>query len=462
MTRDQRPDLVLVMTDQQRFDQVGWLDDSPVRTPHLDRLAARGVIFDHSYSASTTCVPARTSLMTGVFDHRIPTTELHAIQPGEFTIARALRDVGYQTALVGKMHFTPMREPHGFDHVEVAEHFSAYPGNPRDWDGYDHYHDFLAAHGLKDWRFEVPGGTASPYPFPIETHPTSYVRDRALRVIAERDPDRPMLLVVSFPHPHPTINPPEPYASQYDPAAIEVDPDGTERNARLPHTFRMALAQEDHPERRVDPAALDHHRRVLAHTYGLITQIDDAVGDVVAALDLDRTVLWFTSDHGDFATNRGLVRKIPWIPFDDLARVPSFVTGGPVAGGRRFDEPVQSFDLATTFLDLGGWLAAHPDLGDRFDGVSQAPVLLDAGASPDPDRVVFSALSSDWPMVRRGPHKYIRSDGWDGEVTFDVVKDPTESLNLAKHPFGVDLTRELEGLIDEARARPAAGLPTAR
>lgn len=460
MNERNQPDLVLVMTDQQRFDQVGWLPGSPVHTPNLDALADRGVVFDHSYSASTTCVPARTSLMTGVFDHRIPTTTLHAIEPGEFTIARALRDVGYQTAVVGKMHFTPMRADHGFDHLEVAEHFSAYPGNPRDWDEYDHYHDFLAARGLKDWRFEVPGGTAAPYPFPIETHPTSWVRDRTLQVLADRDPDRPLLLIVSFPHPHPSINPPEPYASRYDPSTIDVDPDGHQRNARLPNTFRLALAQEDHPERRVDPGALDRHRQVLAHTYGLITQIDDAVGDVVAALDLDRTVLWFTSDHGDYATNRGLVRKIPWIPFDDLARVPSFATGGPVSGGRRFDEPTQSFDLAPTFLELGGWWDAHPDLHDRFDGVSQASVLLDATARPDPDRTVFSALTSGWPMVRRGPHKYIRSDGWEGEVTFDVVTDPTESLDLSKNIYGIDLTRELETLVDAARARPAAGLPT--
>ena len=106
---DSRPDLVLVMTDQHRHDQVGWFPGSPVRTPTLDRLAADGVVFDACYSSSTTCVPARTSLLTGRLDHRVATGTNRALVPGTPTVARMLRDAGYQTALVGKMHFTPMR-----------------------------------------------------------------------------------------------------------------------------------------------------------------------------------------------------------------------------------------------------------------------------------------------------------------------------------------------------------------
>ena len=454
-----QPDLVLVMTDQQRHDHVGWFPGSPVRTPTLDRLAGDGVVFDHSYSASTTCVPARTALMSGVFDHRMPKVGRWTLEPGAFTLPRALRQVGYATALIGKMHFTPMRADHGFDHQEINEHFSAYSGDPFTWDEYDHYHDWLRAQGVPDWRFEVPDGHRAPYPFPPETHPTAWVRDRTLDLLARRDPDRPLFLVVSFPHPHPSINPPEPYASMFDPADVEIDLESHGRNARLPKPFRDATEQADHPERRVRPEALDRHRLDLAHTYGLIAQIDDAVADITAALDLDRTVLWFTSDHGDYGTNRGLVRKIPWIPFEDLARVPSFATGGPIAGGRRFDEPTQAFDLTTTFLDLGGWWERHPEAHDQFDGISLRDVLTDPAARPAPDRLVWSGLTMSWPMVRRGPHKYLRSGGWPAECLFDVVQDPAETIDLARNPYGIDLTAELSALVDEQLARPMADLP---
>ena len=93
MTAAHRPDLVLIMTDQQRYDQVGYAGATPVRTPNLDQLATGGVIFDNAYSASTTCVPARTSLLTGLLDHRAPYPERYGLDPGFFTVPHALRAV---------------------------------------------------------------------------------------------------------------------------------------------------------------------------------------------------------------------------------------------------------------------------------------------------------------------------------------------------------------------------------
>ena len=455
MTKARRPDLVLVMTDQQRHDQVGWLANSAVRTPNLDRLAASGVIFENAYSASTTCVPARTSLMTGLLDHRTPYTDPLSLEQGFFTVPHALRAAGYQTALIGKMHFSPMRADHGFEHLEVCEHLNAYRDDPSTLRRLDHYHDWLRTQGLADWRFELPGGMDHPYPYAPETHPTSWVRDRTLAFLEERDSDRPLFLVVSFPHPHPPLNPPDQYASMYDPNSVIIDPEGAELNRRLPAAFRRNTEQADHPHRRVHPEAMAHHQAELARTYGLITQVDDAVGTIVDQLPLDDSLLWFTSDHGDFAGHRGLLRKIPWIPFDDLAKVPCFATGGRVAGGRREATPVQSFDFATTCLDLAG---IDVDL-DLLDGVSQRAFLADPSLRPDPDRVVWSAITMKWPMARRGPYKYIRELGWGEEVLFDVDGDSNESLNLAGHPMGLDLARELSAAVDRQLAATRPDLP---
>ena len=445
------PDIVLVMTDQQRHDQVGWAPGSPVRTPTLDALATSGGIFDACYSGSTTCVPARTALLTGRLDHRVDTGPNRAIRPGTPTVATMLGDAGYQTALVGKMHFTPMRTGHGFDHIEVAEHFTAYPGDPAGWDTYDHYHDWLAEQGLADWRFEVAGGTAAPYPFPTETHPTSWVRDRAIEVLTRRDPNRPLFLVVSFPGPHPPLNPPEPWASMYDPADSVVDPDDDRRNFGLPNLFRREMEADGPDHRRVRAERIGHHRRELALTYGSITQIDEAVAAVTDRIDLDRTLLWFTVDHGDYGGRRGLVRKVPWIPFDDLARVPCFATGAYVAGGRRITEPVQSYDFVPTALTAAGLTLPYLD-PDPGDGVDLSGLLADSVAPGDPDRIVLSAFTMHWPMARRGPYKYIRELGWSEEVLFDLNTDPGETTNLIDSPEHADIRADLAAAVDEELA----------
>ena len=440
-----RLDLVLIMTDQQRYDQVGYVGSTPVRTPNLDRLAASGVIFDTTYSGSTTCVPARTSLMTGLLDHRAQYREAFALDPGFFTVPHALRAVGYQTALIGKMHFRPMRSAHGFEHMRVVEHLNAYGVDPTMLPELDDYHDWLESQALADWRLDGGEGRRR-YPLDPATHPTSWVEREATAFLRDRDDDRPLFLVVSFPHPHPPINPPEPYASLYDPAECEIDPDGHTANAFLPASFQRATAQADAPHRRVRKDRLPEHRAELARTYGLITQIDEAVGRIVADLDLDSTVLFFTSDHGDYAGHRGLVRKIPWIPFDDLARVPFFVTGAGVAGGRRDPGLAQSFDFATTCLDYAG---VDVDLA-TFDGISLASVLGDPGASIDADRTVHCGISMGRPMARRGRHKYLRS-GSGEEVLFDIERDPGEVDDV----LSLDRDREVTNVLAEASAEKA-------
>jgi choline-sulfatase len=442
-----RPDIVLVMTDQQRHDQVGYASDGPLRTPTLDALAASGVVFEHAYSGSTTCVPARTSLMTGLLDHRAHYDAPFALHEGTWTLARALQAAGYETALIGKMHFSPIRADHGFEHVRTCEHLDAYSGAPEQR-GLDHYHDWLAEAGLADWRFEVPKGARPPYIYDEATHPTSWVRDQAIVFLRSRSRDRPLFLVVSFPHPHPPLNPPERYATRYDPDDCVIDPAWASVNDGLPRRFRKLTSQPDAMQRRVDPERLPRHRQQLAHTYGLITQIDDALADVVEHLDLDGSFLFFTSDHGDFAGHRGLVRKVPWLPFDDLARVPCFAAGGVVAGGRRETAPMQSFDFVATALSFAG---VAPD-GQDLDAQDLRGVLTDPDASIAPDRTVFSAISMRCPMARRGRFKYIRLLGFGQEVLFDLDADPAESVNLIGRDDVAEIHAELSAAVDRQLA----------
>jgi arylsulfatase len=457
-----QPDIVLVMTDQQRHDQVGWASGDHFLTPNLDRLAARSTVFDRAYSAATVCIPARVSLMTGLPAHRVPVepgTDA-ALGQGAPTVARTLRAAGYQTALVGKMHFWPVNADHGFELMRTCEHLF-----PRDFtdgrvtvpEATDDYHRDLVAHGLVDWRSRAPGAPkedASARPHFAQDaawHPTNWVAREAVEVLARRDPDRPLFLVVSFPHPHEPHNPPEPYASMFDPADSILPDEGFEVNDTLPQPFLDAMGPSSGPWSAVRVPSAGWLAGSLATVRGLVHHIDDAVGSILARLDLDRSLVVFTSDHGDYAGHRGLVRKIPWIAFDDLARVPLLVSGPDAVGGQRRGDLVQSSDFALTCLDYAG---LEPD-PDAYEGRSLRPVV-EGGPDPEPERPLFLSTSIGWTGVRRGRYKYLgrRNPYFPARGLFDLDDDPGETCDVADDPAHAGVADELEHLLDEELARP--------
>ena len=458
-----QPDIVLILTDQQRYDQVGYASGGHFETPNLDRLAAAGTIFDTAYSASTACIPARVSLMTGLAAHRVPVepgTDYN-LRQGTPTLARTLRSAGYQTALVGKMHFWPPNGDHGFDSMRTCEHlFPAdfVDGRVADPDAADDYHRWLRDQGVVDWRSLPPrkpsgdGGTAEPlFGFDADLHPTSWVAREAHGVLDRSDPQRPLLLIVSFPHPHEPHNPPAPYDTLFDPADSVLPTDGFEANEQLSAPFLEAMADQGGPwsaNRVPSPGWL---RGSLAVTRGLIRQIDDAMGPLLDRLDLDDTLVVFSSDHGDYAGHRGLVRKIPWIPFEDVARVPLVMAGPGGRPGQRLVAPVQNSDFALTCLDYAGL-----DVDTSVYESTSLRGLLDGRQAEDPDRVLFLATSMGWNGVRRGRYKWIgrRFLYFPARALFDLEADPGETRDLATEPAGSAIADELEAQLDEELARP--------
>lgn len=453
--RARRPDLVLVMTDQQRHDQVGYSSGGHFETPTLDRLAASGVVFDQAYSAATVCVPARSALLTGLAPHRLPTQENGlALREGFWTVAHALRAAGYETALFGKMHFAPVHSRHGFDTMRLCEHLHVQglgPLSRERGDEHDDYHDWLEAQGLPDWR--LADGGPMPTAFPGDAHPTAWIEREVSAFLSARTDERPLFLVISFPHPHAPYDPPEPYRSMYDPADSVLPDDRYDVNEQLPLVFQLATSASPTRAEAEDANGL---RAFLATVRGLVRQIDDALGRLVAQLDLDDTVLFFTADHGDYAGHRGLMRKNPKIPFDDLARVPFFVTGRGVEGGRRVADPVQSYDVALTCLDYAG--VAPPD-GVDFDSRSLRPILDAVPGARDPDRVVLSATSISWPMVRQGRFKYVANTAQDDPVLLDLDADPYERCNLVGDPAHRPIVDALAGRLAAAMDQPVLDVP---
>jgi choline-sulfatase len=432
------------MTDQQRADSVGYARKNGTDTPFIDSLARRGVIFDNAYSASTVCVPARSSLLTGLFDQRLPRgPNDHALKAGYFTIAHALSAAGYETALFGKMHFSPLDAKHGFDVVRSCEHLTVAAGYAPD--DVDDYRRWLTSRGIHDPRFTVPGV----FPLGDHLHPTSWITNQATRFLQTRDSSRPLFAIVSYTSPHTPLNPPASYAKLYDPKKQELPRHSFSANLDLPPVFQKAF--QFSPGDTFAPDLVSGHleeavKSKLAFIRALIRQIDDSVKELLRHVSLENTVVFFTSDHGDYGGHRGLLGKVPWIPFEDLAKVPFFAVGAKVTGGRRVRELVQSCDFALTSLELAG---VEPPAGG-FDTKSLVGVL--AGAPADPDRAAFCALSMGWPMIRRKGSKLIWHASGE-EVLYDLAADPGETKNLVEEHKALagDLFAELYSALKRPR-----------
>jgi arylsulfatase len=472
---DERPDLILVMTDQQRHDNVGYAPGSTFDTPNLDGLAGRGVVFDTAYSGSTVCVPSRISLLTGLGAHRVPRSDGLYLPEGHWTVARELAAAGYQTAIVGKGHFRPMRGDYGFETMRMCEHLygadltTDAAGRPELVGGGDDYHRWLVERGSVDHRLAARGprsadgssavaGSAGPrFPLDLAAHPTSWVEREALEVLARRDPDRPLYLVVSFPHPHDPLDPPEPYESMYDPTDSVLPTDGFEVNDGLPWAFREPLTVQTGPFRPSRAPSEGHLRSLQALVRGLVRQIDDALGRILTAVDLDRSVVCFTSDHGDYGGHRGMLRKVPWIPFDDLWRVPLVLSAPDAAGGRRSAGMVQNLDWVTTALDYAG-VPFDPEV---FESRSLRPALTDPAWRPDPDRPLLGGVADGWPTIRLGHLKLITRAHFTlpGRALFDLDADPGEQVDLADDAAQAGVADELEDLLRRTVFVPAPELP---
>ena len=423
MSMAKRPNFLLVMTDQQRADSVGYAQEMAGEgrggsdTPHLDSLAQQGVIFENAYSASTVCVPARNALLTGIFAERVPRVEGGlALKEGCWTIAHAMARAGYETALFGKMHFAPIHARHGFEVARSCEHLAA-GYQPEDADDYRRW---LEAQGLADPR----QAGASGFPYDDALHPEHWITDQAIDFLEERQSSLPFFTIVSYTGPHGPYIPSKRYLDMYPWAAETIPADGFEVNRDLPEVFQRVLTR-GMGRHRVHPVSAwspEQVKRTLAAVRAMIRQIDDQVARLMSHVSLDDTVVFFTSDHGGYYGHRGLILKTPWLPFDDLAKVPFFALGTGVEGDRRVAAPVQSCDFAATCLELAG---LEPPT--RLDTKSLASVLH--GAPEDADRDVFCAAPR-WPMIRRENHKLLwHETGVD--VLYDLESDPGETKNLA-------------------------------
>ncbi|HET6318455.1 MAG TPA: sulfatase-like hydrolase/transferase, partial [Chloroflexota bacterium] len=324
--------LLFITTDQQRWDSLPCYGLEFMRTPHLDRLAREGIVFERAYTPAPLCVPMRAAMMSGLWpstsgvmgnshwlDPSIPVwpqlvTSFGPQQggPGGAEVTRG----GRKTAAIGKMHFHPWDARYGFlERISAEDKRHTYLP--------DDYSKYLLAHGLRQWHpTEKPGYfdwlQASVTPAPKRFHVDGFVGDRAAEWLAANAgaAGGPFAAWVSFPGPHDPYDPPEELASMYYDAPIPEPVGGPEELATKPRAQqRRNRASRESVQYQIDPSSAtpEQLRRWRAHYYANISLIDEGIGKILATLEqtgqLENTLIVFTSDHGDALGDHGLAYK---------------------------------------------------------------------------------------------------------------------------------------------------------
>ncbi len=486
-----RPNILLITTDQQHYSTLGTINDR-IHTPNLDRLCAAGTRFDRAYCPNPVCTPSRASIITGMMpSHHGAWTIGVRLDPETPTVGGLLSQAGYATSLIGKAHFEPLGGPvslekqpelrdiafwrgftgpyYGFDHVELVRCHTdeSHVGQ--------HYAAWLEDQGLSDWRdyFQpLPNHVSSKAPrlsdagpgftradrawaLPEDLHYTRWITDRSLAAIDRAGAEgKPFFLWTSFPDPHPPCTVPEPWASMYDPADMQP---GTlapgEHDLNPPHFGMTQTENPDFGDWHVPHTAHgcqshlypeEELRKDMAVYYGMISFMDQQIGRLLDHLDAqgltENTLIVFTTDHGHFLGQHGLIAKGPF-HYEDMLRVP-FIASWPgrIPRGAQSGAIQSLVDLTPSFLHATG---AGPH--DIYQGVSQ----LETWCGGDPARDFAICENRHNPQM---PHAvtYVEQDAKitiyrtaDYGELFDLTSDPSEIRNLWSDPTAADLKGRL-------------------
>ncbi len=436
-----RPNILFIMADQLAPQVLPAYGHPAVQTPHLDRLAGEGVVFENAYCNFPLCAPARFSMLSGRLPSRIGAFDNAVEFPASVpTFHHYLRAAGYRTCLAGKMHFVGPDQLHGYEERVTTDIYPADFQWVPDWRLDDEvwlewYHSMRAVLDAGPHRRSVNVAYDDE---------TEFAALRWLHEHADSGDDRPFALTVSFFSPHDPYLPPPCWWERY--RDIGIDPPRVADiplEDRDPHSRRHWFLTGRHRDA-VGEADILRMRRAY---YAVTSYVDAKVGRLLDTLKAigaaDDTVVVFTSDHGDSLGERGLFFKMSF--FERSVRVPLIVHAPFAFPPRRVAENVSHLDLFPTLLDIAG-NGALPELAAPVDGRSL--VALAGGVATDwPDLVCaeYTAEGVREPMlmIRKGPHKLI-ANGANPPLLFDLDADPDELENLAERPGSAGVRVELE------------------
>ncbi|MBT3278373.1 MAG: sulfatase-like hydrolase/transferase [Phycisphaerales bacterium] len=432
-----QPDMLILMPDQMRGDCLSTLGHPVMRTPNMDALAKKGVLFRRAYATVASCIPARYSLLTGICPSDSGVVGFRAKKLATPTMPGILAKGGYSTVLVGRnMHQPAASGDLGYQKRILG---STYKAN----DEYDKYLRKAAPEsgGIrnvidKQLKISCNGWRSEAWPLDRELHPTAWVIRESQKIVKETPKDQPLFLTSSFYAPHPPLFPPKKELNYYNnkkklPAAAKGDwvdyknipvatkPDGTKNHIQL-------------------TGKILHNTQ--AGYFGLIEQLDTEFAPLIADFTARAEaagrewVIIVTSDHGEMLGDHGLFRKCE--PLEGSANIPFIVTGSKGLGftpGAVNYKPVCLEDIMPTLLGLAGLavpeIASGVDLTLSLRGEKQAirEMLHFEHAPCYSKKQAFQALTD-------GQFKYIWRTASGKELLFNLDTDIKEETNLAKDP----------------------------
>jgi len=454
-----QPNIIFVITDQQRYDTINALGFPYVDTPHMDRMVREGVTFTNCYVTAPSCASSRASLFTGYYPHT--TGILKNADTWRHSWVELMAEAGYHCVNVGKMHTWPYNAPAGFHERYVVENKDRYLEGRYFFDEWD---KGLAARGLikqqrelyrerEDYRDSLGAFT---WDLPEETHSDFFVGNFATWWLKHKPVDKPLFLQVGFPGPHPPYDPVQRHLDPYlerDIPLQEVRDDDLENQPPPFKIMRQHNVDVDH-DSVVHDLNPSQEKRLRQRRYYLanVTMIDEKLGELMDTLEaqglLENSVVIFTSDHGDCLTDHGHSQK--WTMYDTIVRVPLMVwSPGRFKEGMQVDGLMQSMDMGAAILEMAGL-----ELPATFEAESVLPAL--EGKDWTGRKHVFAEQVKDG-IYTDGPFMtMVRSQDWklvhflDAEYgqLFDLRNDPEEMRNLWNDPDSESAKRRL---LDELR-----------
>ncbi len=428
-----KPNILYLMSDQHRADCLGCAGNTLIKTPHLDSIAAGGVVFSRAYSSTPSCTPARSAILTGLSPwHHGMIGYGRVAEKYPFELPDALREAGYYLYGIGKMHWHPQRLLRGYHKILLDESGRAetpgFVSDYRQWfkEQAPDLDPDATGIGWNDYR-------AKAYALPEQLHPTRWTADQAVEFIEQYDRAEPFMLKVSFARPHSPYDPPQRFMDMYNEADMPAPVVGDWAAQYAPHD------EPPNPSLWHGDLGVPQAKESRRAYYGSVTFIDEQIGRILAALKkrslYDNTLVIFFADHGDMLGDHHLWRKT--YAYESSARIPMLLRWPKSMGmdrqrGKTLPQPVELRDILPTFLD-----AAGAPIPDHLDGKSLLELVRGnpKGWRPFIDLEHSMCYNQDhWNALTDGKFKYIYY-AYDGrEQLFDLTNDPRELRNLAPDP----------------------------
>lgn len=441
------PNILWIVTDQQRWDTIGELNNEYVKTPNIDRLVKEGVSFTRAYAQSPICTPSRASFLTGMYPSTVHSTKNGQSHWAEAAplVTKILSDAGYDAALAGKFHLSTA-QAHKPELRPKDDGYRLFHYNHMPYQG-GSSNDYIMWH--KERGVDIIELKREYGYIPSEYHEVTWTTDRTIDFMKEKR-EIPWLVSLNIFDPHGPFDPPQKYFDRFDidklPGPYFKDSDLEQKGE-----FSNVMFQGSHPKKYDDRS----NKVRQAKYWAQIDQIDENIGRLLESLketgQLDNTLIIFTSDHGDMLGDHGLTKKGARF-YEGLVRVPLiFWYPSKFEKNLRSEALVGLIDIAPTLLDLTG-----KEVPERMQGKSLLPILTGEKAPDHHKDFVRSEFYNTLgirpeegqkyafaTMIRTDRYKLVNYHGHEKGELFDLKNDPHEFENLWDDPDYEDIRFEL-------------------